>query len=83
MVTIKGSLAGNVCLDVLLNVHKAEEKSLNLATKMLEDEFTQFVKEAIEEKFDGFPDGGGVQISDICIEPFEIIKREGGSEIDN
>lgn len=81
--TVKGGWAGIVSLDVLLNVNKAEDKSLNAATKMLEEEFAQFVKEAIEEKFDGFPDGGWVQISDICIEPFEIIKREGGSEIDN
>ena len=81
--TVKGGWVGTVSLDVLLNVNKAEDKSLNAATKMLEEEFAQFVKEAIEEKFDGFQDGGGVQISDIYIKPFEIIKREGDSEIDN
>lgn len=64
-------------LDVLLNVNKAEDKSLNAATKMLEEEFAQFVKEAIEEKFDGFPDGGGVQISDVSIQPFTIINDNG------
>lgn len=78
MVTVKGSWAGIVSLDVFLNVSKAEEKSLNSATEMIKKEFSQFIKEAIEEKFDGFPDGGTVQISDICIEPFCVVNGEKG-----
>lgn len=75
---IKANWSGIVSIDIEIEADndKVNDTSMGEATHLLEDELTTEIKEAIGYVCDFFPDGGEVQISDVCIEPFQVVEGE-------
>ena len=74
-VTVKGNWCGIVDVDIIIKGSSAKKESVDAATKMLQDELGDQIKEAILEALDHLPDGGEVHISDVCVEPFCIVNN--------
>ena len=81
-VTVKGNWCGIVDIDIIVKGSSANKESVDAATKVLQDELSSHIKEAILEIFDNLPDGGEVRISDVCVEPFRVID-ENSKEFKN
>lgn len=75
-VTVKGNWCGIVDIDIIIKGSSANQKSVDAATKILRDELSSHLKEAILESLDNLPDGGEVSISDVCIDPFHVIDNK-------
>ena len=73
---VKCNWSGIVSVDIEVDGSKVDEESISAATQMLKEELTNEIQEAITGACDYFPDGGEVQISDVCIDPFHLVRSK-------
>jgi len=76
MPKVKANWSGIVSIDIEVVGDKIDDASLKSATQLLRDELAEEIQEHISSACCHFPEGGKVQISDVCIEPFHIIEGE-------
>lgn len=76
MPKVKANWSGIISVDIEVIGDKIDDASLKSATQLLSDELTEEIQEHISFACGHFPEGGKVQISDVCIEPFHIIEGE-------
>lgn len=76
MQKVKANWSGIVSIDINIEGNKIDDKSMGRATQMLKDELTAEIKDAIYGVCSYFPDGGEVQISDVCIDPFHLVRSK-------
>lgn len=80
--TFKAKWNGSIGIDVIIKSSVVpDDKALSEGSTMVEDELTGIIKDTISEIFDGFPDGGGVEISDVSVTPFTEEEADEQDEV--